>query len=254
MKKSIYIFSKKTNVDFLKDLPFLSEHFNIIFCQNLNAHETLSKNFDFISLSDGDYELFKPLIKAINWKTSHIGVADVLMKEGSHYKPLNLTADCIFQVLKNKKYALNTSLSVMIIGSYDFVLSVAVKAALSGYSDIIISLFEDSRRQELERKIKEFIFRLELSFIKLNDLTQLQSTSALLISNVSAQMDGDAFASIIYFNFLSHGAVFVDCQSHNDPALIEEAQRAELNVIEEIEILTLKYKTLIELSKISSLV
>jgi hypothetical protein len=142
----------------------------------------------------------------------------------------------------------------MIIGSYDFVLSLAAKVALLGYSEIIISLFENSRSLILEKKLKEFIFNLNLTFIKLNELTQIQSTSGLLISNVSEKMDSDAYESLTYFNFLSHRAVFVDYQSYQSASLIEEALRAELNVIEEIEILTLKYKTLIEFCKNSSLV
>ena len=252
MKKRLYYFSTKINLDHLKDLAFVEESFEVIRCLDLSAAEAVKQGYDFIALADGDYEHFKPFLKAINWKTSHVGVADVLMKVDRLYKPLNLTADCIMQVLKNKSYSLNTAQSAMIIGSYDFVLSAAVKAALSGYSEIIISLFEHSRSAVLERKIKEFIFNLNLKFIRLNELTQLQSASGLLISNVSEEMDEEAFEALTYFNFLAHGAVFVDCQSYKNQALIEEAKRAELNVVEELEILTLKYKSLIEFSKISS--
>ena len=46
----------------------------------------------------------------------------------------------------------------------------------------------------------------------------------------------------------------VQHKSYKNAVLIEEAKRAELNVVEELEILTLKYKSLIEFCKISSLV
>ncbi len=250
MKKTIYFFSHRTNTAFLDQLHFIKDDFEIIPYQNFSAQETLKKNFDVIELADGDYEQFKPFISAVSWKTSHLGVADVLIKSGRSYRPLHLAADCILNVLKTKNYPLNTSKSAMIIGGYDFVCGVAVKIALAGYSQLIISLFEDQRKNELEKKIKEFIFNLNLTFIRLNELTQVQSTSGLLISNVSEEMDAEAYSSLTYFNFLSHGAIFVDFQSFKNSDLIEEAKRAELHAIEELEILTLKYKTLIEFDKI----
>jgi hypothetical protein len=254
MKKKIYFFSDKTDTDYLAKLDFLDEYLEIVPYQGLSAEETLKMNFDFIELADGDYESFKAFIPAVSWKTSHIGVADILIKSPKSYQPMNLTADCILKILKRKTTTLNTSQSAMIIGSYDFVLSLAVKVALAGYSNLIISLNDNDRSKILETKIKEFIFNLNLTFVRMNELTQIQTTSGLLISNVSEQMDPEAFESLTYFNFLSSGAVFVDFQSFKNSDLVEEAMRAELNVIEELEILTLKYKTLIEFCKNSSLV
>lgn len=254
MKKKIYLFSEAIDVERFSKISFVEEAFEIIPFQNLNAEEALKKKFDFIELGEGDFEKFKPFIKAVNWKTSHIGVADTLFKVGDTYLPQNLVADCIFGVLKDKNFHLNTAQSAMVIGSYDFVLSVAAKVALSGFAEIIISLSENNRSAEIEKKIREFIFNLNLKSIRLNELTQLQTTSGILISNVSEEMDPESFESLTYFNFLLHGAVFVDFQSLKNSVLMEEAKRAELNVVEELEILTLKYKSMIEFCKNSSFV
>ena len=169
----------------------------------------------------------------------------MLQKNDSGYRPLNLNSDSILQVLKNKNLQLNTAQTAMVIGTYDFVLSVTSKIALSGYSNIIVSLFEKKRSVEFEKKIKEFIFNLNIKIVQLIDLTRIQTPSGLLISNLTESMNKEAFESLAYFNFLSRGAVFVDFQSYENAGLIEEAKRAELNVVEELEILTLKYNSLI---------
>ncbi len=243
--KKIYLFSENSRSILLKELDFIREKFEVVPYKGLSAEEALSADFDYIELGEGDYSFFKPLLKGINWKMSHAGVADTLKKGSVGYEPLNLNADSILQVLKNRNFQLNTANQAMIIGTYDFVLSVTTKIALSGYSSIIISISEPERLGELEKKIKEFIFNLNIKALQLSELTRLQTASGLLISNLGIKMNKEAFESLTYFNFLSHDAVFVDFQSHENSILIEEARRAELNVVEELEILTLKYKSLI---------
>lgn len=243
--KKVYFFSESYKNEFLKDLSGLEGKVELIKSLNLPAEEVLARGFDYILLQEGEFENFKNLIGAISWKASQLGVADALMRVEGGYKPVNLNADCILQILRSRNFKLDTSQSTMIIGSYDFVLSVAVKIALSGYSNILVSLFEKERVVELEKKMKEFIFNLQIKPVSLNELTLLQTASGLLISNVTPEMDKDAYETLTYFNFLTHGGVFVDFQSYSHPTLIEEAKRAELNTVEELEILTLKFNSLL---------
>lgn len=243
--KKVYFFSDQIKADFLKDLPDIQSGLEIIPSQGLPAAEVLQKNFDYIFLTDGDFELFKPLIQSLTWKTSHVGVADTLMRVEGGYKPLNLNADCILQVLRARNFKLDTSQPVMLIGTYDFTLSVAAKLALSGYSNISVSLVQPDRAGDFETRLKEFAFGLNVKSVPLNDLTLLQTATSLLISNLTAEMNKDAFEALAYFNFLSQGGIFVDFQSQTSMVLIEEAQRAELNTVEELEILTLKFKSLL---------
>lgn len=243
--KKVYLFSEKYNTDFLKDIAGASENLEVVKSQGLSVEQTLAGGFDCILLLDGEFELFKNHVGAINWKANHLGVADALVRAEKGYKPVSLNADCVLQALKNKKFRLDTSQPVMVIGSYDFVLSVAAKLALSGYSNILVSLFEHERMVELEAKLKEFIFNLNVKPVRLNELTLLQTASGMLISNVTADMDKEAYETLAYFNFLVHGGIFVDFQSYSNSTLIEEAKRAELNTVEELEILTLKFQSLI---------
>ncbi len=243
--KKIYFFSEAYPTDFLKNIPGIDGKIEFVKSQNLSAEEALLKGFDYIFLREGEFEFFKNLVGALSWKTNHLGVADTLVRIEGGYRPVNLNADCIMQSLKSKNYKLDTTQSVMIIGSFDFVLSVAVKLALSGYSDFLVSLDENDRVAELEKKMREFIFNLKIKPVSLNEMTFLQTASGLLISNVTPEMNKDAYETLTYFNFLTHGGVFVDFQSYAYPTLIEEAKRAELNTVEELEILTLKINSLL---------
>jgi len=241
--KKVYFFSESYNTEFLKDIAGL-EDLEVIKSLGLSPEEVLTKGYDYIFLCEGEFDLFKDLIGAISWKTNHLGVADALVRVEGGYKPVNLNADCILQILRSKDYKLDTSQSAMVIGTYDFVLSVAAKIALAGYSNILVSLFEKERVVELEKKMKDFIFNLKVKPVSLHELTLLQVASGLLISNVTPEMDKEAYETLTYFNFLTHGGVFVDFQSYSNVTLIEEAKRAELNVVGELEILTLKFKSL----------
>ena len=215
----------------------------------LTPQATLHQNYDFILIGDGDFEKFRPFIKAIGWKINHLGVADTLVREGNYYTPMNLMADCILSAIQTRMVTMSTSNTVLVIGEFDFVLSVTAKLALAGFSNFIVSLEDEFKFDIIKKRISEFIFNLDLKFVRLNELTQIQDTSSLLISNLSETTNREAYDSLTYFNFLSAGGVFVDANSLRNASLIEEARRAELNVIEEGEILTLKYKSLVELSK-----
>jgi hypothetical protein len=59
-------------------------------------------------------------------------------------------------------------------------------------------------------------------------------------------MNSEAYESLMYFNFLSEGAIFVDCCGLENQPLVSEARRAGLKVIEETDIMRVKYQTLLK--------
>lgn len=259
MKKTLYFFSENlpnTLLDqLIQSVPEIGDYFELIKCQNLTAEETIENNFDIIHLSENDFKLFMPYMKMIEWKISHMGVADILIKKKNKtFQPLNLNSDCIYQQIKNLNIRLNTAELAMFIGSYDFVLSNSVKMALVGYTHLVISVKNEIEFNQIKSKLKEFIFNLDIQYVPLSELTQVKFSIDLLVSNMSPEIDAEAFESLTYFNFLKPKAIFIDFQSFRNDSLVHEARRAELNVVEELEILSLKYKTLIELCKNSSFV
>ncbi len=251
MKKKLYSFSGSADLETYAALNSYLNNIEIVPNENLDAKQTLDKNFDLIELRGFEYDQFKPLISAVSWKVNQLNTADVLVRDQRIYRPVNIIADCILHLIQQRQPSISTSASVMVIGEYNFVLSVTAKLALAGFKKFIISFEDETLFAILKKRLNEFIFNLSLTFVSLNEINQVSKTSSMLISNVNETINPGAHESLAYFNYLSHGGVFVDANSERNGSLIEEARRAELTVIQEIEILTLKYKTLLELSKIS---
>lgn len=218
------------------------------------AEQVLQNNFDVIELGPGDFKLFKPYLKSLDVKTSRLGVADCLIRVGSSFRPLQILSEAVYAAILNKKSDLKTSESAVVIGDFDFVLSMTYKLAQVGFFKIIIATEKPSESIQIKKLIQTYAFNIQISTVALTELTQLESSSILLISNLHKKINPEAYESIAYFNFLSRGAVFIDINSRNEPVLVEEARRAEINVIEEIEILRIKYHSILEMLKNSPFV
>lgn len=249
-KKKLIHFSADSILEEYADLSELKTRFEIYDNRNkLQPAELLSSAFDIIELAAGDFEVFKPLLPTLDLKTSRFGVADVLIKLKTDFRPMHLLSEAVYKAILVKVPDLKTSESAVIIGDYDFVLAVAYKLAQSGFFNIVVATHKNSDADKIKKLIMSYAFSIQVSSVPLSELTQLESGSVLLISNLTRKSSPEAYESITYFNFLGRGAAFVDLNSKNEPILTEEARRAELIVIEEIEILKFKYESILELFK-----
>ncbi len=254
MKKIIH-FSQTSLLETYSELADLKTHFQMLNNESgLAPKELLNKQIDIIELGTGDFELFKPLLPTLDLKTSRFGVADTLVKFKTDFRPMHVLSDSVYKAILTKVPDLKTSESAVVIGDYDFVLALTYKLAQSGFNKIIIATYKNSDAEKIKKLILLYAFGIKISTVPLSELTQLESGSVLLISNLSRINNPEAYESITYFNFLSRGAAFIDLCSRNEPVLAEEARRAEITVIDEIEILKIKYGMILELFKNSSLV
>lgn len=248
-------FSGISVLDRYQELANLKSQFQIYSNASLQmAEQILQGDFDMIELNAGDFLKFKPMLKALDLKTSRLGVADCLVRINSYFQPMHLTSESIFKAILEKVPDLKNSESAVIIGDYDFVLAMAYKLAQAGFFKLIIATenFLDSKK--IKKLMEAYAFNIQLTTVPLNELTQVESGSVLLISNLSEKNNAEAYESITYFNFLARGAAFVDLNSRNEPGLAEEARRAEIIVIDEIQILQIKYHSILEMFKNSSFV
>ncbi len=213
--------------------------------------ELLKKNYDVIEFDGSQYVKFKPFIKTVDWQTNHLLTADCLLLKNNQYKPYNILAEALMRVLKKNIGRINSQLPVIIIGDTHFAVSVVTKLALSGFIEIVVSLIDSDEQmlKEFEGRIKSFVFNLNLKIIPIDQLTSADQAGFLLISNFKKEKNKDAYELLTYFNFLSEKAVFIDCNSINDSLLVDDARRADIFVIDEVEILENKYNNLLELLK-----
>ncbi len=248
--KTLINFSEKSILENYSELAELKAHFQVFENEGkLQPHELLSSGFDIIELATGDFNFFKPLLTTLDLKTSRFGVADVLLKFKTDFRPMHLLSEAVYKAILLKVPDLKTSESAVVIGDYDFVLAVTYKLAQSGFFNIIIATHKNLDAEKIKKLIMAHVFNIQVSSVPLSELTQLESGSVLLISNLTRKSSPEAYESITYFNFLSRGAAFVDLTSRNEPTLAEEARRAEIIVIDEIDILKLKYESILELLK-----
>lgn len=218
------------------------------------AEDLLKSDFDIIELGAGDFSKFKNYLKALDLKTSRLGVADCLIKIGTEFRPMNLTSESIFKAVLEKIPDLKNSESAVVIGDYDFVLAMSYKLAQAGFFKLIIATDNLSDNKKIKSLIQTYAFNIQITTVPLNEITQVEGGSVLLISNLSRKKNAEAYESITYFNFLARGAAFVDVNSRSEPTLAEEARRAEIIVIDELQILRIKYLSILEMFKNSSFV
>lgn len=252
MKYKLYNIKKDNKFSKLKNSVAL-ESFEIQPEVELSAGELLKKKFDVIELDPDRYAEFREFLPAVEWKTNHIRSADCLIYKNNIYKPYNILADTIIRILKKNVGRVNSQLPVIVIGDYHFIFSVVSKLALSGFIEIIVAPVNaiDSELEDLKAGINSLFFNLNMKIVAIGDITSAEQNAFLMISNFPKEKNTFAYDLLIYFNYLSEGAIFIDCNSINDASLVEDARKAEIYVIDEVEVLEHKYDYLKELLKIS---
>ena len=80
-------------------------------------------------------------------------------------------------------------------------------------------------------------------------LVSIDYSASLMISKFKKEMNKEAYELMTYFNFLSSTALLIDCHSCSNNYLVEEARRAEVGVIEEEAVTSMKYTYLSEIMK-----
>lgn len=252
-KPTIYNYSQEKFLTKLGQSE-VAKKFEIIENQGFTAQELVQKKYDIIEIAPNDFEDFKDLVSAVDWKTSQLGMADcLLLQKNGKYKSMNLASVAILDALKKSGFKINSQLPAIVIGEFHFVYAVCVQLALSGFIEIIVSITENDNTyaELLEKKIRSFVFNLNFTAVNINELTTSELVGALLISDFKKALNKDAYDLLTYFNFLSQGAVFIDCNSIEEPSLVEDARKAEIAVIDEGQVITHKYNYLLEILKIS---
>lgn len=251
MKYKIFNLLSEREIEKNKKVKCVQENFEIITGGNTSPAELMAEKYDAIEISGDKFVEFEPFITAVDWRTSHVSTLDCVIRQNGKYKAYHLLADSILRILKKMPDRVNSQRPVIVIGDIYFLYSVVTKLALSGFVEIIVSLTdeEDEMLKVFEKKIKSFVFDLNLKTVSINDLTTTEQAGFLLISNFRKEDNKDAYELLTYFNFLAEGAIFMDCNSINDSFLVDDARKAEIFVIDEEQVLESKYNYLLEILK-----
>lgn len=237
----------------LTDKSEVISKFELIEATDVPAEEVLNHRYDVIEFEMNDYEKYRSHIKAVDWKTNLTEIADCLILKDNNYRPYSLLPDAIVQILKRNPSRTNSLKPVIVIGDLSFMMAVVTKLALSGFIEIIVSLTDDNQEmlKVFEKKIRSFVFNLNLRAVPINELTSSELEAYLLISNFQKEKNSEAYELLSYFNYLSEKAIFIDCNSIKDGYLVDDARKTDIFVVDELEVLENKYIKLLESLKIS---
>ena len=118
--------------------------------------------------------MFKPLLPTLDLKTSRFGVADTMIKFKTDFRPIHLLSESVYKVILTKVPDLKTSESAVVIGDYDFVLTLTYKLAQSGFHKIIISTHKNSDAEKIKKLILVYAFGIQISTVPLVNLHNLK--------------------------------------------------------------------------------
>lgn len=255
MKYRVYVYSGENPSEGFRKAG-CGEEFEFHLSDGREPAEVLLGNYDLILLDGKDYPLFSPHLRFVDWMTNNIAIADGFVRAGPVYRPCAADAEAVIRTVKSHAERIDPQQPVIVAGEGAFVFSIAARLALSGFVHIVAALTDEDpeRMAEFERRIKSFVFNLKIKTVRIGDLTSLEQTALLLISGLAPEKNKEAYELMAYFNFLSTGAVLIDCHSETDKQLSDEARRAEIFVIDEIEVLKRKSDYFLGLLKNSSLV
>lgn len=251
MKLKLFNYLATSETEKNKKSLVLQNNFETTSGQDSDIQKIIQNKYDIIEFAPLDYEKFKPFVSAIDWKTNLIDTADCIILNSGKYKPYNILAEAILTALKKNPEKVNSQKPVIVIGDIDFLYAVVTKLALSGFVEIVVSLTNDSdtKLELFKDKMRSFIFNLNIKAVPIGELTSIEQAGFLLISNFKKADNVEAYEILTYFNFLSEGAVFVDCNSIKDSYLVDDARKAEISVIDEHEIIDSKYNYLVDFLK-----
>lgn len=228
-----------------------SDRFELSESADHRAEQLMISGNHIIEIAPESYADYKQHLTAIDWKISQIGVADCLVLCEQRYLPVNALAEAVSRIIRKKPEHFNSLRPVILVGDSLFISAVVMKLVLAGFTEIIVCPVDLAAAdyEGFSQKIRSYAFGLQLKVVEVNDLTSLKEAGALLIAHLEQQAYPDDYELVAYFNFLSPGAVFIDCNSLQNAILAEEARKAEIFVVDEREVLLNKYEYLSDILK-----
>lgn len=206
--------------------------------------ELLLQGYDVIELSDADMTEYLKSQTLLEWEVDISRSADCLIKTAKGYKPIQIGPNTLRAYFEDKKIKLKVQESAVLIGNYSMLMSFTFGLVKLGYKKIIIISPENFSYHEEIEKIKKILFQVELQQISFDEISHVTENSSLLVIDFDLALNPDLVEVLSYFNFLSEKSLFLDLQQINNSSLAEEADRASLTVLSDLEFHLEKYKIL----------
>ncbi|MCK6598274.1 MAG: hypothetical protein L6Q37_07920 [Bdellovibrionaceae bacterium] len=214
---SEYLRSKDVDMPF--DMVTLSKDSDILALKKLG--------YSYIRMDETEAEKIASKIKILPENVRFSGIFDCLILENNQLLPRLFYFDYLrkFFVQKFKNHKINEAAVLL---TNDVELKGFVTFALSlGHKKIIIVNQEGSVKNDVE--LRSFNMGMELEVIKIEDVTQINIGTSLMINTYDLKKYPSLLTDLAYFNFMTKQGIVIELESRSPVnPLLFEAEKAGL--------------------------
>lgn len=212
--------------------PDLTEQEDLTFVSGeMNLDDLLKGDVDLIEPSYSLFLQIAPKFKIIDWTADVVGMVDAVVRQNGIYKPVQLASKAFSTILSEKKYSVDTTKTVVLIGDLLTCTSFFPNLIQMGFRNFILVSTEPEEVHMQFTKLSKAFFDLSFIVYAMDDINKIFDQASVLVVDIDHKSYPDTIESLIYFNFVANRALFLDVRSGNDKLLFDEAERASLQVI-----------------------
>jgi len=168
---------------------------------------------------------------------SWLEASDTLLYEDGEWWPRIFLLEALRKIIIHRFHDLNVGLHGYVIGGTRAGRIAAAALASLGFAHIhIVDENEKALASEVAL-LKRYLLGIQISGVPASALTMQTHAGSLMLNTIKMQEQSPLLKDLSYFNFMNQGGVVVDisaCEEQN--LLLQEAQRADLNVLTGLEV------------------
>lgn len=197
--------------------------------------EAKSKGADFIDLAYVDYLEAYSAAQISSLDAYHLSSADCLFKLDGQYHFYQLSQKAFLSYLAQLKMTLQTQDEAVLVGDELTISQFLPALTKIGYSKFTFIVEDTLKIKNFVEKIQRTFLGLSMHILSFSQISAVETVASFLLVDVDHSKNTDLIESLTYFNFLKTGSVFFDVRSALGHDLAQEAQRAQMIVIDSAE-------------------
>ncbi|WP_413294379.1 hypothetical protein ACLSU7_04570 [Bdellovibrio sp. HCB185ZH] len=198
--------------------------------------------------------LLYPSLQILPAQVRMLECFDFYFPEDGKWYPRLLYYEAIHRVLVERARDLNIRVPAFVVGEGECLRIAAAVCTELGFSEIYL-IGEDTMQLHREARIlSRGNLGIKFKVLPIEELTIQAVSASLIINTVHLKHESELLKDLSYFNFMNTGGYAFDCNLGNlHSELMEEAERAELKVLQPSDLLQALVEIVFEKLKQSEL-
>ncbi|QLY26815.1 hypothetical protein [Bdellovibrio sp. KM01] len=228
------------------DLFQLQQH------QSYSAELLKDANAAFFSFEQA--RLIYPSLQILPAQVRMLECFDFYFPEDGKWYPRLLYYEAIHRVLVGRARDLNIRVPAFVVGEGECLRIAAAVCTELGFSEIYLIGENTTQLHREARILSRSNLGIKFKVLPIEELTIQAVSASLIINTVHLKHESELLKDLSYFNFMNTGGYAFDCNLGNlQSELMEEAERAELKVLQPSELLQALVEIVFEKLKQSEL-